>query len=297
MLGPAFVLTFATPVAAAEPAELMAHSALRVVVERDDHSQKEGAGVLIERRGKWLVTSYRVVADGRPIQDGADNVRVYFPFVDNRSAGERRYFNKYDLPVSGRILAVDARRDLALIELDRLPPEAIALPMAFDDCKLGDAVFLPSYGGNRRSSKWAATGTVRGLADARIAPERETWSASIVLKTAAEKPYPSGGPVINASGELVGIVASRNAKTDQHAVHCIAISEIKDLVKLARAYPRERCLLDPRTASDYQRRALYYQQKSRLENALADLRQAQRLGPESTPDSVILRAVFRPAGR
>src|SRR6266446_1549598 len=85
-----------------------------------------GSGALVDVAKKWVVTNYHVVEE-------YSEVVIFFPTeVDGQVASQRTYYlrNRDKVGIRGRVLARDARRDLAVIELPRLPAGAKAVPLA-----------------------------------------------------------------------------------------------------------------------------------------------------------------------
>jgi serine protease Do len=142
-----------------------------------------GSGVLISPDGK-VITAAHVV-------DGAELVTVE---LDD----EKR--------VTARVVCVSLMDDLALLQLDSVPPKAVAARLGDSDrVEAGDEVFIVG----------APYGLSDTLTTGRVSARRRTKSESgIVSPTeflqtdAAINPGNSGGPVFNMAGEVVGIVSS-----------------------------------------------------------------------------------------
>jgi S1-C subfamily serine protease len=178
------------------PTELAAELARRVdaatvqVVAFNRGGLAMGSGVVVGADGHTILTAFHLVGDLRSGDiRGAMNIRVG-PWMD--------------YALRGVVVAVDKDNDLAAI---RLEPVAgfdgfAALPLADSRAHaLGDPVFLFGYPGRREGGLARTRGRVLGIA--------RTAGAPIAMVTDAEAmPGSSGGAVVNARGELLGIVVT-----------------------------------------------------------------------------------------
>ena len=148
-----------------------------------------GTGVIITSDGE-IVTNAHVV-------DGADEVRV-------RLDGETE-------PRDAEVLAVDAPNDLALLRIDAtgLPAATIAAP---DDVRVGEPVVAIGFALALDGGASVTTGVVSAL-DRTLVTEIGALGG-LVQTDAAISSGNSGGPLVNARGEVIGIntaVATGNA--------------------------------------------------------------------------------------
>jgi putative serine protease PepD len=148
-----------------------------------------GTGVIITSDGE-IVTNAHVV-------DGADEVRV-------RLDGETE-------PRDAEVLAVDAPNDLALLRIDAtgLPAATIAAP---DDVRVGEPVVAIGFALGLDGGASVTTGVVSAL-DRTLVTEIGALGG-LVQTDAAISSGNSGGPLVNARGEVIGIntaVATGNA--------------------------------------------------------------------------------------
>jgi S1-C subfamily serine protease len=88
-----------------------------------------GSGTLIDKTNRLILTNFHVVGD-------ADDVAVFFPTYQNgRLVAEIDYFfkqvqEKKQSILRGKPVVKDSKVDLALVQLDKLPPGVDALPLA-----------------------------------------------------------------------------------------------------------------------------------------------------------------------
>src|SRR3954471_992746 len=98
-----------------------------------------GSGFVVDAGKRWLVTCRHVVAD-------RDRVDVYFPWhrdgelVTDKAdyLGNRPLLRDRGLLVTGKVLRRHDAADLALVELQSLPPGVTAIPFAASPARPGD---------------------------------------------------------------------------------------------------------------------------------------------------------------
>jgi tetratricopeptide (TPR) repeat protein len=249
-----------------------------------DHGPALGTGFVVDRNRKRLVTNYHVVDTNHRIVENAANVFVYFPlFRGGRSVADRKQYIRYDRPVRGKVLAVDARRDLAVIELELVIPEALELSLAAASARRGEKVYMI---GNPGASEflWETNfAVVEEVGRKQITDQltRRQIDVTVVEMKTLQPALPgySGGPVVNEYGKLVAVTTRSNVR--QHLATGIDVSEVRDVLGLVKAYPRDSRVLDPQGAGDYQSRGLYYLGRGREDSAIVDFSEALRIDPKS----------------
>jgi len=201
----------------------------------------KGSGWLIDRDRRWLITSYHVVGENK-------SAEVFFPvFRQDQPIADRDYYHEHRAElvksghlVSGKVLQRDPDRDLALIELETLPPEVVQLLLAAANPAPGERVHVV---GNRydTGSLWLhAMGVVRQV---RILHQGYFNSGKQLGKGACivEAQVPinegdSGGPLVNGAGAVVGVAAAV-AWEHQGDGLFIAASEVRAFLAKARWQP------------------------------------------------------------
>ena len=154
--------------------DLLAHVRPTLVVVRNGH-WGAGAGLLV---GDGLVlTNNHVVARGRDIQVILDN----------------------DETCDAKTVARDPEVDLALLEIPRTGlPEAV---FAVSEPHPGEMVFALGH-------PWGQRNVLTGGVLSALTPAHNRRGAFKVLRTDAQlAPGNSGGPLLNAAGEVIGINA------------------------------------------------------------------------------------------
>jgi S1-C subfamily serine protease len=141
-----------------------------------------GSGVLTSQSGRLLTAAHVVEA--------ADRVSVRF-------AG--------GTVVPARVVASDPLTDLALLEVIRVPQDAVAARIGDSDkVEVADQVFV--VGAPYGISETLSVGYVSARRTARAEPGDST-SVEVFQTDAAIAPGNSGGPMFNMDGEVIGIVS------------------------------------------------------------------------------------------
>jgi len=154
-------------------------------LEHDEYMLKsQGTGVVIVADGTVL-TSLHVVA-------GASRVRVLFA---------------EGLESEARIVSAHPENDLAILKVETLPDDiAVATMASTRDLAPGDRVVAIGFPFGIGPSVTA--GVVSGLRREYHSPQGGGVLSNLIQFDAAVNPGSSGGPLVNAVGELIGIVTA-----------------------------------------------------------------------------------------
>jgi hypothetical protein len=126
---------------------------------------------------------------------------------------------------SGVVLARDAARDLALVRLDSPCESMKPVPLAGAVPKPGDALHAMSHPGGLEFAWVYAGGAVRQRGRVTLdAGEKARSVSALVCQLPAQHGSP-GGPVLNAKGELVGVLSAREGA--QMVAYCATGDEIR----------------------------------------------------------------------
>jgi len=146
----------------------------------------QGSGFVYDTAGH-IITNFHVV-------DGATQIEVDFP------SGYKTY---------GTVVGVDPDSDIGVIKVDAPASELHPLPMGDSDLlKVGQAVVAIGnpFGLDSTMTRGIISGLGRTEASQRTAPGGGNFSVGGIIQTdAAINPGNSGGPLLNLSGEVVGI--------------------------------------------------------------------------------------------
>ena len=194
--------------------------------------RRQRAGFVVDAGKRWLVTCRHVVAD-RPAVD------VYFPWhrdgrlVTDRAdyLGNRPLFRERGLLVTGKVIRRDDAADLALVELESLPPDPAGCHVLHDPgparrpAPRRRTPPRPRHPLERDHRPGPADRPARGrlrLAREEAGDER----ADAILGQLPIEEGDSGGPAVNARGELVGMAAALRRQAPAAAV-IISATEIR----------------------------------------------------------------------
>jgi S1-C subfamily serine protease len=157
----------------------------------DDTDKSVGSGVVIVDKGT-ILTNLHVVL-------GAKRVQVVF--ADG-------------LKSDATVVAMQPEHDLAVLQAETIPDDLVAATMrSTADLALGDHVVAVGFPFGIGPSVTA--GVVSGLRREFRSPEGKRLLTNLIQFDAAVNPGSSGGPLITASGEVVGIVTAILNPTDQ----------------------------------------------------------------------------------
>src|SRR5262245_17537741 len=193
------------------------------VLTKTSGKTSSGTGVLVDAEKKLVVTNYHVVGEAR-------TAIIFFPAMQNgKPIVARKHYvdNVKTLGIRGRILGVDRKRDLALIQLDRLPESGIkAIPMAAESPKPGEDVESVGNPGSSDALWVYTSGTVRSVYKKQFRTGAGDHEFNVVETQSPINTGDSGGPVVNHQGELVAIsqAISPSARLVSYSVD---ITEIK----------------------------------------------------------------------
>jgi Tfp pilus assembly protein PilF len=225
-----------------------------------------GTACVVNRSRKLVVTNFHVVGN-------RDEVLLQFPAYEGEQLiTERDFYMKRLVKgdcIKGKVLDVDPKRDLALIEAESLPAGTTELKLAPAAPLPGDRIHAVGNPVDSMGQWLFTTGTVR-----QVHRTQETFDGleRICRVVAVQLPISkgdSGGPVVNDAGMLVGIAMSYQRQFTSVG-QCVAAEEVQTLLNY----------LDPRSADDFNLRGVRAFQAGRWERAVADFTEAVRLDPK-----------------
>ncbi len=155
------------------------------------------SGFLIDREQRLVVTSMLTVLDKA-------QVLVMFPVVENgRVITEGPYYGKRinELFIPAKVLHVDTKRRIALIQPVRLPDSVQALPLASSAPQINQPLYAVGDS--------IAEGHFFAVYDGKyLGPGNRSDGVHMLHTTLRTKQLDWGCPVVNASSELVGMVSN-----------------------------------------------------------------------------------------
>lgn len=188
--------TTVLPSPAAKAYEVIRPSIVRVRRMETDKKGEDlergvGTGVVIVDKGT-ILTNLHVVL-------GAKRVQVVF--ADG-------------LESDATVIGVQPEHDLAVLQAQKIPDDLVAATMrSTADLALGDQVVAVGFPFGIGPS--ATAGIVSGLRREFLSPEGKRLLTNLIQFDAAANPGSSGGPLVTAQGEVVGIVTAILNPTDQ----------------------------------------------------------------------------------
>lgn len=144
-----------------------------------------GSGFIVDADG-YIVTNNHVVAEGGPIT-------VYFHDGDVRTA---------------ELIGADTHGDIALLRVEAEPGELTALPLGDSDAlQIGQSVIAIGAPFNLPNSltKGIVSGLSRQMPVEELGLSSRYQTPNVIQTDAAINPGNSGGPLLNMSGEVVGV--------------------------------------------------------------------------------------------
>jgi len=193
------------------------------VITKTSGKTSSGTGVLVDLEKKLVVTNYHVVGEAR-------TAIIFFPAMQNsKPVVTRKHYvdNVKTLGIRGRVLGVDRKRDLALIQLDRLPESGVkAIPLAAESPKPGEDIQSVGNPGSSDALWVYVSGTVRSVYKKQFRTGAGDHEFMVVETQLAINTGDSGGPVVNSAGELVAI-SQAFSPTARLLSYSVDVSEVK----------------------------------------------------------------------
>lgn len=167
-----------------------------------------GTGWVIDRKQRLLVTNHHVI-------EWKLDCNVYFPeFANGKLKTDPETSITEDRSYFGRVIDSDSTLDLALIQLDELPKNIVALELADESASPGETIHSIAGSTVGSQSLWIySTGHVRQIVEGMLANGHETL---LLESDMATNQGNSGGPVCNDDGKVVAVVEGH--RTDARLV-------------------------------------------------------------------------------
>lgn len=247
-------------------------SALALVQTAPD--EHRCAAWVVDRNRRLLLTTAEAVGKQETVDlvfPVSQSGRVVSEFAFYRANADALLARKHR--VRGCVLALDARRNLALLEAEALPESATALALAAGAPSPGDA--LHALGNSARLDVlWIYTACwLRQVGPVNLGASSAGPDPAVLVLQAPMAEGEGGGPLLDDAAAVVGVVAGRAGPQQQV---CYAVSAAEVQAFLADAAPRR----DPRTAAELCARGELFVAARLYSRAAADYAAALTLNPK-----------------
>ncbi len=199
-----------------------------IITSNADDETSTGTGVFVDNEKRLVLTNAHVVGDSR-------SAVVFFPDMKNGLPEvKRKHYldNVVKLAQPGKVVAVDRKRDLALIQLPKVPAGAAAIALAESSTTPGSSVDLIGNPGGSDVLWVYTSGTVRSVYDKKFKSNHGQHDFRVVETQSPIKPGDSGGPVVNSEGKLVAIAQSFSPNSTLVS-YCVDVNEIRAFIESA----------------------------------------------------------------
>jgi len=288
------------PLSSQEIATELTRSSVLIAVKRGFRELYQ-TGCIIDASHRLVVTSSHAFDKENPSE-----VTVYFPMFEKNGAvvtDFQRYKTSSAPRTKGRVVSRAEETNLALLQLDQLPPQALAVVLPSQPIQPEQKVYTLRNSVSEPSRLWQVTedtvlskskrsgsdlsDDLEDLLDAIMelleADDAVTSNPKVFPTSTNSSGDVNGGPVVNQRAELVGIMVQRHTK-DRRICFNIPVSEIENLVKHYFAqrntawHPRRGREVLAREAFQLLLRAVEQGEKT---DQIAAVRQLAELGPQA----------------
>ena len=192
----------------------------------------EATAWVVDAKGRLLVTNNHVVEDSR-------KMFIFFPaYKRGKLITDREWYAKNGKRIPVHTVVAEARKDLAVIQADEIPDGVTELPVAAESPEVGEAVFTVGnphleddlFFGNRSTVRSVKRETMVTKQGGRFDGVRQETRFAISGGA-------SGSPVVNAAGEVVGVVfAGEFTDEDEPATRAFSVdvSELRTVLTTAK---------------------------------------------------------------
>ena len=242
---------------------------------RPSATEGRAAGWIVDRERRLLLTT----ASGLGLSDLVD---VLFPRFENdkfisevNAYADRIALRQAGLLVRGLVLARDSKRNLALIELEAMPANVKQLTLAKKEALPASNVHAISHPSGVEMLWLYSSGVVRQAANLDLGngPMDQAVRPRYLLLQIPHQGTSSGGPLLNEQGQVVGMLAAKEA-AQQQLGYAITAAELQLLLDSTSP------MYAPKSATEFHRRGRHLLARGNLKGGEEALREAIKLAPE-----------------
>jgi S1-C subfamily serine protease len=197
--------------------------------------QGSATGVLVDVQKRWILTAEHVVRAA--LQAGRTDVKVIFAQVNGEGnvlteKPNYGFEKKLRLAIPGKVIRSHRMKDLALIELERVPVGVKAVSLASAMPRPGDNVHVIGNSTFFHGGLFSYSfGNVRNCYFYERLQLGDCFYA--LAHHAPTNRGDSGGPVLNDAGELIGIISggtTGSGEGEQVIDHSVHVQEIRNFL-------------------------------------------------------------------
>jgi S1-C subfamily serine protease len=198
--------------------ERVVKSCVFIVTPISKTSFAMGSGSLIDAEKRYVITNYHVVED-KPV------VYAQFPmYIKGKLNTDKKGYIDTALAgkaIKAKVLHYDMSRDLAVIQLEKVPAGTKAIPLAKSSPRQGTTVWnIGSPGAvdqvfSVTEGKVRSVGVENHLVSGPGGEDAFRVRAKMVTATNPTNPGDSGGPLFNSKGHQVAVTESGNTRAQQ----------------------------------------------------------------------------------
>jgi S1-C subfamily serine protease/Tfp pilus assembly protein PilF len=266
---------------------------------KESNEEPKGAGAAVYRKAlrsvalvktsssnaratAWVFDAERrVLVTALGATEGQDFVEMFFPHVkDGRLHNEPGYYRDQRRVLRatghaqrGRVLARDAQRGLAVVEVDILPEGTVALPLAEAEAAPGDRLHVVGHPSSVEALWVYASGSVRQRGRVRLGTADEGALLQVIVAQLPLSDGDRGAPVLDHRGQVVGLLTGKDAP-QQLVSYALDASEVKAFLAASKG------MWAPHDAPQFARRAALYARLRLWDRAVADLDEVLRKRPD-----------------
>lgn len=206
-----------------------------------------GSGSLIDVEKRLVLTNFHVI-------DGSDTCYVQFPMFEKDGVtvigNKAKYMERIPegLAITGKVIQKDKTRDLAIVQLERVPPGQPAIPLARKSITPGTTTWNIGSPGKVPHLFSITRGEARTVGNTKFdvggGGEVLKISAKVVTSTNPVNPGDSGGPLFDKNGYQIAVTQSGIFSAAVQNVNTfIDVMEVRAFLEERKIYIKE--LLNP----------------------------------------------------